>query len=46
MPSLFDQTEINGLALENRIVRSATWEGPELWSHFCRPRLFCGASCL
>ena len=27
MKSLFDQTEINGLKLANRFVRSATWEG-------------------
>ena len=27
MNSLFDATEINGLTLENRLVRSATWEG-------------------
>jgi 2,4-dienoyl-CoA reductase-like NADH-dependent reductase (Old Yellow Enzyme family) len=27
MKTLFDQTDINGMALKNRIVRSATWEG-------------------
>ena len=27
MNSLFDQTTINGMALENRLARSATWEG-------------------
>ncbi len=27
MRSLFDRTEINGLILKNRLVRSATWEG-------------------
>jgi 2,4-dienoyl-CoA reductase-like NADH-dependent reductase (Old Yellow Enzyme family) len=27
MTGLFDQTEINGLVLKNRLVRSATWEG-------------------
>jgi len=27
MKNLFDQTEINGLKLANRFVRSATWEG-------------------
>lgn len=27
MPSLFDLTSINGMALKNRILRSATWEG-------------------
>jgi 2,4-dienoyl-CoA reductase-like NADH-dependent reductase (Old Yellow Enzyme family) len=27
MPSLFDQTTINGMTLPNRLVRSATWEG-------------------
>ncbi len=27
MKTLFDQTEINGLKLQNRLVRSATWEG-------------------
>jgi 2,4-dienoyl-CoA reductase-like NADH-dependent reductase (Old Yellow Enzyme family) len=27
MSSLFDQTTINGMKLQNRLVRSATWEG-------------------
>ena len=27
MPGLFDRTQINGLSLPNRFVRSATWEG-------------------
>jgi len=27
MSSLFERTEINGLILKNRLVRSATWEG-------------------
>lgn len=27
MPGLFDRSEINGLLLENRLFRSATWEG-------------------
>jgi 2,4-dienoyl-CoA reductase-like NADH-dependent reductase (Old Yellow Enzyme family) len=27
MNSLFDQTTINGMTLQNRFVRSATWEG-------------------
>ena len=27
MNSLFDQTTINGMTLQNRLVRSATWEG-------------------
>ena len=27
MKQLFDTTEINGLALRNRFIRSATWEG-------------------
>ena len=27
MNTLFDQTTINGMTLENRLVRSATWEG-------------------
>ena len=27
MAALFDQTTINGMTLENRLVRSATWEG-------------------
>jgi len=27
MNSLFDQTTINGMTLENRLARSATWEG-------------------
>lgn len=27
IPALFEETEINGMTLRNRIVRSATWEG-------------------
>ena len=27
MPTLFEQTTINGMVLRNRLVRSATWEG-------------------
>jgi len=27
MNTLFDQTAINGMKLQNRLVRSATWEG-------------------
>ena len=27
MSKLFDATEINGMTLSNRFVRSATWEG-------------------
>ncbi len=27
MRNLFDETEINGMTLKNRLVRSATWEG-------------------
>ena len=27
MPGLFESTEINGMKLSNRFVRSATWEG-------------------
>ena len=27
MPNLFDQTNINGMVLANRFIRSATWEG-------------------
>jgi len=27
MPELFESTEINGMHLVNRFVRSATWEG-------------------
>src|ERR1039457_1843340 len=27
MNSVFDKTQINGMALPNRLVRSATWEG-------------------
>ncbi len=27
MPTLFDRTQINGMTLRNRLVRSATWEG-------------------
>ena len=27
MTNIFDQTNINGMTLKNRMVRSATWEG-------------------
>ncbi len=27
MATLLDQTAINGMTLQNRLVRSATWEG-------------------
>ena len=27
MATLFDKTTINGMTLQNRLVRSATWEG-------------------
>ena len=27
MAALFETTEINGMTLDNRLVRSATWEG-------------------
>ena len=27
MNTLFDQTTINGMTLQNRLARSATWEG-------------------
>ncbi len=27
MATLFDQTTINSMTLQNRLVRSATWEG-------------------
>lgn len=27
MATLFEQTSINNMAMQNRIVRSATWEG-------------------
>ena len=27
MSILFDETEINGMSVRNRFVRSATWEG-------------------
>ena len=27
MSVLFDETEINGMTIQNRFIRSATWEG-------------------
>jgi 2,4-dienoyl-CoA reductase-like NADH-dependent reductase (Old Yellow Enzyme family) len=39
MPSLFEKTTINGLTLDNRFVRSATWEGMAAEDGTCTPRL-------
>ena len=39
MSKLFDSSEINGLKLENRFVRSATWEGMATDDGACTPEL-------
>jgi len=39
MPKLFETTEINGMHLANRFVRSATWEGMAAEDGACTPRL-------
>jgi 2,4-dienoyl-CoA reductase-like NADH-dependent reductase (Old Yellow Enzyme family) len=39
MSRLFETTEINGMKLANRFVRSATWEGMATESGACTPRL-------
>jgi 2,4-dienoyl-CoA reductase-like NADH-dependent reductase (Old Yellow Enzyme family) len=39
MSKLFESSEINGLQLENRFVRSATWEGMATDEGACTPEL-------
>lgn len=39
MSQLFERTEINGMQLANRFVRSATWEGMAAEDGACAPRL-------
>jgi 2,4-dienoyl-CoA reductase-like NADH-dependent reductase (Old Yellow Enzyme family) len=39
MSKLFQQTEINGMKLANRFVRSATWEGMATQEGEVTPRL-------
>jgi 2,4-dienoyl-CoA reductase-like NADH-dependent reductase (Old Yellow Enzyme family) len=39
MARLFERTSINGMELENRFVRSATWEGMATDDGICTPRL-------
>ena len=39
MARLFERTSINGMELENRFVRSATWEGMATEDGSCTPRL-------
>ena len=39
MSKLFEPCEINGLKLENRFIRSATWEGMAADDGSCTPRL-------
>jgi 2,4-dienoyl-CoA reductase-like NADH-dependent reductase (Old Yellow Enzyme family) len=40
MSKLFESTEINGMTLSNRFVRSATWEGMAAEDGACTPKLF------
>ena len=39
MSKLFEPCEINGLKIENRFIRSATWEGMAADDGSCTPRL-------
>jgi 2,4-dienoyl-CoA reductase-like NADH-dependent reductase (Old Yellow Enzyme family) len=39
MAALFERTEINGMVLANRFVRSATWEGMATEAGGCTPKL-------
>ncbi len=39
MRALFDQSEINGMTLSNRFVRSATWDGLATDEGACTPRM-------
>ncbi|PQP34246.1 NADH:flavin oxidoreductase, partial [Desulfobacteraceae bacterium SEEP-SAG9] len=39
MSKLFESTEINGMVLKNRFVRSATWEGMAAEDGSCTPKL-------
>ena len=39
MSKLFEASEINGMKLSNRIVRSATWEGMAADDGACTPKL-------
>jgi len=39
MSKMFEATEINGMTLSNRFVRSATWEGMATEEGECTPRL-------
>jgi len=39
MPKLFEASEINGMKLSNRFVRSATWEGMAADDGACTPKL-------
>jgi 2,4-dienoyl-CoA reductase-like NADH-dependent reductase (Old Yellow Enzyme family) len=39
LSKLFDSTEINGMTLKNRFVRSATWEGMAAVDGTCTPKL-------
>lgn len=39
MPKLFERSEINGMKLSNRFVRSATWEGMAAEDGACTPKL-------
>lgn len=39
MSKMFERTEINGMALENRFVRSATWEGMAAGDGAVTPKL-------
>jgi 2,4-dienoyl-CoA reductase-like NADH-dependent reductase (Old Yellow Enzyme family) len=39
MPQLFERTDIKGMQLANRFVRSATWEGMAAEDGACTPRL-------
>lgn len=46
MSILFEPTEINGMKLSNRFIRSATWEGMATAEGACTPSLTAGMACL
>jgi len=46
LSKLFESTEINGMTLKNRFIRSATWEGMAAEDGACTPKLVDTIACL